>query len=116
MEKCLICRRSVPDYEPVRCCDGRECACMGMPINPCICSDECDAALRLPGKFHERRKAAGIASYTEVTCPQCHTEQDAKVINSGKGYNTEFGQTEYWFEAELKCSCGFDGVIGDSSL
>lgn len=26
---------------PKMCCDGRECGCMGMPIEPPVCSEEC---------------------------------------------------------------------------
>jgi hypothetical protein len=27
--------------EPVSCCSGHECGCMGQPIDPPFCSDEC---------------------------------------------------------------------------
>ena len=27
--------------EPVGCCDGRECGCMGLPIDPPFCSEKC---------------------------------------------------------------------------
>ncbi len=27
--------------EPVRCCSGRDCGCMGMPIEPPFCSEKC---------------------------------------------------------------------------
>jgi len=26
---------------PKMCCNGRECGCMGMPIDPVVCSSEC---------------------------------------------------------------------------
>ncbi|GIO33683.1 hypothetical protein J2TS6_48240 [Paenibacillus albilobatus] len=39
--KCLVCGTDVPDYEPEYCCDGRECGCMGLPIEPPLCSSEC---------------------------------------------------------------------------
>lgn len=29
------------EYEPKWCCDGRECGCMGYPINPIFC-DKCE--------------------------------------------------------------------------
>ncbi len=38
--KCLICGGEVP-YEPEMCCDGRDCGCRGMPIDPPICGDRC---------------------------------------------------------------------------
>lgn len=64
---CLICGKSVLDYEPEMCCDGRECGCMGQPTNPCVCSKECGAAvfdyIGLP--FEERRKKANIKKYVD---------------------------------------------------
>ncbi|KKN18990.1 hypothetical protein LCGC14_0950390 [marine sediment metagenome] len=61
-DQCIICQKEVPDYEPEMCCSGQECACLGRPIEPCVCSQECDKAahdyIGLP--FDERRKRAGI--------------------------------------------------------
>lgn len=39
-EKCIVCSKPI-DYEPEYCCDGRFCGCMGMPIDPPVCSQEC---------------------------------------------------------------------------
>jgi len=37
-----VCGKEAPDdYEPPTCCSGYECGCMGMPIEPYICSDKC---------------------------------------------------------------------------
>jgi len=41
MYHCLICGEELKDYEPLMCCSGRDCGCMGMPIEPPICSKEC---------------------------------------------------------------------------
>ena len=41
MHLCLMCGKPVPDYEPIRCCNGADCSCMGLPIEPCVCSDKC---------------------------------------------------------------------------
>ena len=39
---CEVCGEEYWDEEPKGCCDGRECGCMGRPINgPFICSEEC---------------------------------------------------------------------------
>lgn len=38
---CIVCCTPVPDWEPQMCCDGRECACMGLPVEPPICSQAC---------------------------------------------------------------------------
>lgn len=59
---CIICNKPVEDYEPKMCCDGYMCGCMGLAIEPCICSERCwDAAFNYIGKsFKERRKLTGI--------------------------------------------------------
>jgi len=37
-----ICGNEAPDdYEFPTCCSGFECGCMGLPIEPYICSEEC---------------------------------------------------------------------------
>ena len=41
MDKCRICDMPVPDYIPTFCCNGQDCGCMGRPLDPCICGDEC---------------------------------------------------------------------------
>lgn len=41
---CEVCKKPMPDYEPEFCCRGgieQACGCMGLPINPQICSQEC---------------------------------------------------------------------------
>ena len=39
--QCVVCDKDVPDYEPVMCCNGRECGCYGLPVEPCVCSQKC---------------------------------------------------------------------------
>ena len=52
---CAVCKKKSPDYEPVYCCNGQDCACQNLPIFPCICSDKCEdeffetVTRRLPG-------------------------------------------------------------------
>ena len=41
---CAACGKEIEvydEYEPEYCCDGRECGCMGKPMNPMFC-DECE--------------------------------------------------------------------------
>lgn len=38
---CIVCNKEFQGEEPVMCCSGRDCGCMGMPIDPIVCSDEC---------------------------------------------------------------------------
>jgi len=54
---CAICETEI---DVRMCCSGRECGCMGMPIDPPVCSNECY------DKFMDNRKKAPI-SKTETT-------------------------------------------------
>lgn len=38
---CMICGTEFEGEEPLMCCSGRDCGCMGMPIHPIVCSKEC---------------------------------------------------------------------------
>lgn len=64
---CLICNRPVPDYTPEYCCYGDGCGCRGQPLEPCVCSPECSAALMtgIGTSFEDRRIAAGIPIYEQ---------------------------------------------------
>lgn len=65
--ECVICRRPVPEYVPVYCCNGLDCDCMGQPIDPCVCSNQCWAAVvsGIGKPFEERRIDAGIPLYED---------------------------------------------------
>ena len=64
---CLICGKPVPDYVPQFCCSGRECGCMGLPTEPCVCSDRCWQALidGIGSDYEQRRINAGIELWVE---------------------------------------------------
>ena len=66
---CLICGRPVADYDPMYCCSGADCACRGMPTNPCLCSKECgDALFGGIGKSYEQRRIdAGIERWMSAS-------------------------------------------------
>lgn len=74
-EPCLICRKPVLGYLPEMCCSGRDCGCMGVPTNPCICSDQCATALlnvggpAIRGDYETRRIRHGIAIYQPCEPP-----------------------------------------------
>jgi len=36
-DPCEKCGAPVFGYVEQRCCDGRECGCMGRPLEPCLC-------------------------------------------------------------------------------
>ena len=38
---CMGCDEQFEGEEPKMCCSGRDCGCMGLPIEPIICSKEC---------------------------------------------------------------------------
>lgn len=38
---CMVCGKEFIGEEPKMCCSGRECGCMGLPIDPIVCSEEC---------------------------------------------------------------------------
>ena len=67
-DPCLICGKPVDDYEPEFCCSGKDCACMGMPTEPCTCSVECERAVFdfIGHPYEERRELAGIAKWEEA--------------------------------------------------
>lgn len=61
--KCFVCDADVTDYEPEYCCYGNTygmeypCGCMGFPIEPPLCSVECEEkvfgsarSINLPGE------------------------------------------------------------------
>lgn len=38
---CMVCGTEFEGEEPKMCCSGRDCGCMGMPVEPIVCSSEC---------------------------------------------------------------------------
>ena len=38
---CQVCGKEYMGEEPKGCCSGRDCGCMGQPIEPMVCSSEC---------------------------------------------------------------------------
>lgn len=38
---CMVCGQTWMGEKPKMCCDGRECGCMGLPVDPVVCSEEC---------------------------------------------------------------------------
>lgn len=47
---CMGCDESFLGPEPKMCCNGYECGCMGMPIDPIVCDEKCY------GKLMDKRK------------------------------------------------------------
>ncbi len=40
--------------EPITCCSGYECGCMGLPIDPPFCSEKCQ------NEYYEKRVKKGV--------------------------------------------------------
>ena len=40
INKCILCGKDVKNYKPEYCCNGKECGCMGLPIEPPLCDDK----------------------------------------------------------------------------
>lgn len=36
---CCVCKKQYEDAPPKMCCNGHECGCMGLPIEPTLCPD-----------------------------------------------------------------------------
>jgi hypothetical protein len=56
-DPCEKCGSPVYGYVEQRCCDGRECGCMGLPLSPCWCP-----------KCWEQWQAESEARAAEITC------------------------------------------------
>ena len=62
---CIVCGEET-SYTPEFCCDGRECGCMGRPIEPPLCSKECEEAI-FGGSFEEEMKREKEAHDKELS-------------------------------------------------
>jgi hypothetical protein len=38
---CIVCGKEFKGEEPQMCCSGKDCGCMGIPIDPVVCSKVC---------------------------------------------------------------------------
>lgn len=38
--KCIVCDDEIDGYEAEWCCDGHECGCQGLPIEPPLCDKQ----------------------------------------------------------------------------
>ena len=60
-DPCELCGKPVYGYVERHCCNGRDCGCMGLPLEPCWC-DECWT------KWETRSKENAAAFAAAVTC------------------------------------------------
>lgn len=64
--ECQVCGKLYHGEEPKGCCSGRDCGCMGQPINgPFICSKECYDKYRIGGQPEMSKFEKAIASVAE---------------------------------------------------
>ena len=38
---CMVCSKDFKGEPPIMCCSGIDCGCLGLPIEPIVCSKEC---------------------------------------------------------------------------
>jgi len=38
---CEVCGKTYKGEAPDQCCNGGECGCMGRPVDPMVCSEDC---------------------------------------------------------------------------
>lgn len=55
------------DIEIQICCNGHECGCMGLPIDPPVCSEECYNTYFSEERIKERRNAVNSFIITKNT-------------------------------------------------
>ncbi len=60
----MVCGTEFLGEEPQVCCSGRECGCMGMPIDPIICSEKCYNEL-IDNRFNRQSQQTPI-EFTEL--------------------------------------------------
>lgn len=60
---CMSCGEEFEGPEPLMCCSGRDCGCMGMPVDPIICSVKCYYKLPHMRNKKEQVKKDRISEY-----------------------------------------------------
>ncbi|MGN6417783.1 MAG: hypothetical protein ACTHMC_09845 [Pseudobacter sp.] len=55
---CMVCGKSFMGELPQMCCSGQDCGCMGMPVDPVVCSKECYN--NLPHNISKRQKESKL--------------------------------------------------------
>lgn len=96
---CYKCKRPVYGYEPEFCCNERDCACMGYPIEPPLC-DDCDMSpVIAPASEGEGEKA-------EPSAP--------KAEEAGEPWTSDNGRQAYEVGLDLAALDDPTGVIEDA--
>lgn len=76
--ECFVCGNAVLDYEPQMCCDGHMCGCLGLPIEPPLCSVTCTEKLYGVSQEHLPDEQQDIKEWSEFIDNLSDTE--AKII------------------------------------
>jgi hypothetical protein len=56
-EYCIKCGIFVDGHDNHMCCNSFDCGCMGMPTNPCFCSEKCYNEFMEDNNIDESRRA-----------------------------------------------------------
>ncbi len=102
---CMECGTHYIGEEPQMCCSGRDCGCMGMPIDPIMCSEECyNNFCNKPKKS----KTIPISRFSGISSSEILEDNDeADYIQEIKN------GTHKQFELKngvVHCKCGHKGI------
>lgn len=67
---CMVCGEKFMGPEPKMCCSGRDCGCMGLPVEPIVCSKECYEK----GIPPQKGDSGGTVEAIDRPCPHCGKE------------------------------------------
>lgn len=67
---CMVCGEKFMGPEPKMCCSGRDCGCMGLPVEPIVCSKECYEK----GIPPQKGDSGGTVEAINDPCPHCGKE------------------------------------------
>lgn len=64
------------EFKPEFCCDGRDCGCQGGPVDPVVCSKECEDIFMARARSSlDLRTIKDIATFPKYSkCPECGGE------------------------------------------
>lgn len=71
---CIVCGERFMGPEPVMCCNGRDCGCMGIPTEPIVCSKEC-----YEKGFPQQKGDTGVPVIGDATTTQLPVNVEAEI-------------------------------------
>lgn len=103
---CMSCGTEFMSEEPQMCCSGRECGCMGIPIDPIVCSEHCYYSL----PFLKDKYLVWIETSKELpSYPYYDNENKSNEIELIVRYEQEIVGFD---EKEIICSAFYSQISG----